>query len=132
MNSQFLAWTSALRATVSAVGLTALVSCGSPLSSEKTRSTETGPMLEDVISSNFTDKSCSCVNDGNCAMISDAVYGRFEARDLQCFKNNSDTSFHCVLEERFVRILDDKDFAGPWTSVSRTLARLPKGGWCEI
>jgi hypothetical protein len=65
-------------------------------------------------------------------MLSDAVYGRFEARALQCRQNKSDTSFDCVLDERFVTILEDKEFAGPWTSVSKRLARSPKSGWCEI
>lgn len=132
MSSQFRALNAALRAIVSAVGLTALVGCGSLDSSDKTRSTEKGPILEEVILSNSTDKSCSCLNDGNCAMLSDAVHGRFEGRALLCRQNNNDTSFDCVLDERFITILEDKESAGPWTSVTRTLVRSPKGGWCVM
>lgn len=81
------------------------------------------------MSSNLDDWSFICVESGDCANLTDAIYGRVEGKDLQCLPAGIGNMAHCTFEERFVAIDGPNEISSEWSKAGGDEKRLVNGQW---
>lgn len=115
------------------VGLLAISGCEKP-SVVDAPSIErvTYPDAQDVTPTAFYDRSCACVVKGDCAQLTDAIFGHSEVRRLRCGPSSVAGAVSCQFESRFINEENSDPIASEWTIENSSFRKISKGQWCEL